>query len=124
MFAGSAEGDIVKQHAVLTDFSGFADHDSRSMIDKEAFADGRAGMNFHPGQKMPDFGNQARDKRNTKLIQRMNDAMNHYRVESGIQQKLDIFRRRIIAINGPDIFFYSGKNHIYIDTYRSRRPLG
>ena len=44
--AGTAERDaLVKQH-VVADLRGLADHHARAVIDEEAAADGRAGMDL------------------------------------------------------------------------------
>ena len=56
LFAGSAQRDSLVEGDVVADDGGFADYGAHAMVDEEAAADFRAGMNF-------DSGEQARDLR-------------------------------------------------------------
>src|ERR1051326_6537100 len=56
--AGAAQGDLmVQQHIVAYD-RGFADDHSVAMIDKEAAADGRSGMDLDAGKKTAELRDQ------------------------------------------------------------------
>ena len=51
MFAGSAQGDIMKQHAVVPDNRRFTDHNSGAMIDKEPPTNRRPRVYLQPGEE-------------------------------------------------------------------------
>ncbi len=117
MFSRAAQRHIMKQDTIVADFGRLTDDHPGAMIDKKSLADGRPRMNLHPGEKFRNLRKQARQKRNFNPVHEVPEAMEKYRMKTGVQKKLDIFRRRIVAINRLDIFDNASENHIYI-TYR------
>ena len=57
---GAAERHAVIQGDVVADLGGLADHDAGAVVDEEAPADARAGMNVDIGQRARQEGQQAR----------------------------------------------------------------
>ena len=54
--AGTPERHPLVQQYVVTDDTRLADDDSHAMVDEEALADGRAGMDLDPGHQPRQVG--------------------------------------------------------------------
>ena len=61
---------------MIADVASFADHHSRSVINKKRFTDCRAWMNIDSGLLVCPFGHHARDKWNGEMNQLMRDTIN------------------------------------------------
>ena len=59
----SAERNALIHFDVISDYSGFADDDSRAMVDEKSFADFRAGVNVDAGFVVRPFGHNSRNQR-------------------------------------------------------------
>jgi len=103
----------MKKNAIFAYFGRFADYDTGPMVDEKALPDIRAGVNFNAGEETGYLRYQAGYKRNPDVIQGVNQAMDQNSLKAGIQNKFDILYGRVIAIDGPDIFNYCPKYHIY-----------
>lgn len=106
VFAGTAERDVVKKHAVSADDSRFANHHTHSVVDKKTWADPRARMNLQSRQKAIDLRKQARDKRDSQLPKQMDEPVKCNRMEPRIQQELNIPAGRIVSIGRLNVFKY------------------
>lgn len=51
VFPSASQSTPMKKDHIISDFGSLADHDAHPMIDEDALADGRAGMDFYPGKK-------------------------------------------------------------------------
>ena len=65
---------LIQAHAGADD-RGFADNDAGAMVDEEARADRRAGVDVDPSTLVGELGNHARDDRRTQIVQLVRDTM-------------------------------------------------
>src|SRR5258708_1456074 len=56
------------------------------MIDEEAAADGRSGVDLDAGEESAELGNEARQDGNTGEVQPVSEPMEQDRVEAGVTQ--------------------------------------
>src|SRR5437763_16887350 len=74
--ARCAQRHLVIEHDVIADLRSFTHHYARAMIDEKALADLRTRVNFDaPRYKTRELRDQARYKRDMRLVERVSDAM-------------------------------------------------
>ena len=82
--AGSSERASVIENDVVADFCGFSDNDTHAVINKNAFADGCAGMNFHARPVSRDLRKNASEEMPVVFIQLMRESVDDERVKTGV----------------------------------------
>ena len=83
-FTSTAEGDALINQRVVTDDGGFTNDDTHTVINKGAFAESSAGVNFNAGKEASEMGNEAWQEGNTPTVQPMGEPMGGDRVEAGV----------------------------------------
>jgi len=86
-FAGAAESDSLVEEDIVADFGGFADDDAHAVIDEEAAANARAGVDFDAGEEAADLGEDAGEEGYSPAIELMGKAVNEDCVEAGVAQE-------------------------------------
>ena len=97
---------LVQAHS-LADHAGLADDDAGTVVDEEAAADLRPGMDIDAGERMGDLADGAREEPGAELVQRVRQPMVDDRRHSGIdQQDLGVAGRGGIAgIGGAEVAY-------------------
>ena len=83
---GAAEGHPMIERAIIADLGGFADHDAHAVIDEQAAADARPGVDLDPGQYPPDMRHEAAGQIPAVLPQPMREAIIEQSLKPGIAQ--------------------------------------
>ena len=101
VFARATESYALIDQHIVADFSGLTNDHAHAVIDEEAAANLRTGMDLDPGEEPADLGDDARDERHARTIQPVGEPVRQNRVESWIaQDDLDrAFRSGIFAKN-------------------------
>jgi len=107
VLAGTTQRDVVKHDTIDTDPGRLADYDTGSVVAEIPFADLCPGMDFKSGQETADLRKHARQERNSKIPEKVDEAMHGNRLKPGVKQELEVPAGRVVAIDGFDIF-YSG----------------
>src|SRR6202011_1424599 len=99
--ARRAQRNLVIEHDFIADLRGFADHNTRAVIDEKALADLRAGVNFDAArQKTCELRDQAWHKRDMRFVKRVGDVMVKNSPQPLIEQRLeDIATGRVFLKN-------------------------
>ena len=120
----TAQGHAVVQHHVVTNLSGLTNHNAHAMIDKEAAANGRAGVNLHTGQKTRKLRKGTSQRLRLILLpELMGQTVNPNGVHTRIvQRNLDsAARSRIVLADVLNIFTQTrNKTHGFPFPHRSR----
>ena len=74
------------ERAIIADLGGFADHDAHAVIDEQAAADARPGVDLDPGQYPPDMRHEAAGQIPAVLPQPMREAIIEQSLKPGIAQ--------------------------------------
>ena len=80
----AAEGDSLINRSFVAHFGGFADHDAESVINEYPPANGRARVNFYPGEYPRKIRSETSDPLEAMRPAPMRDAVQHDRMQSGI----------------------------------------
>ncbi len=105
VFTGAAEGDVVKNNAVVADFGGFADDDAHAVIDKKSLADFGTGMDFNAGEEAGNLGDEAREETEADFVKRMCEI---FVKDDGVEARIkDRFKSA-----GGGIVFLDGTNFL------------
>jgi hypothetical protein len=104
---GAPERHSLIQRDVDADLGGFADDDPHPMVDEEAFADDRRGVDLDPGHSARNRRDRTRDDRHTGAVQSMRHAVGEDRVHAWPGGE-DLERpnppgRRIAAVCGGNV---------------------
>lgn len=110
MLASAAESHVVKHYAVGPDQGGFTDDHAGSVVAEIPFADGRAGVDFKPGQESADLRKEPRDEGNSESPKQVNEPVERDRLETGIDQEFEVAAGGVVPIAGLDIFYYGNHN--------------
>ena len=96
---------MIKRH-VITDLGGLADHHPHAVIDEEAPADARAGMDLDARQPPRNVGSEARQPLEVPAPQPVRHPMNQAGVESGVagDDLPGSTGRRVPIEHAPDVF--------------------
>ena len=82
--ADGTEGDTLVKGHMVGDHAGLSNHHACAMIDEEAWADPRPGMNMIAGAAMGPFCHHAWDQRDAERMQTVGESINRDRLEAGI----------------------------------------
>ena len=104
VLARPTERDIVEYHAVLSDDGCLTNDHTHAVVDKKAGTDCGAGVYLQTGHEAVDLGEQSWQERDTQFVYEVDEAMSHYRPETGVQEYLQVAGGRIVAINRFGVF--------------------
>ena len=115
LLTGTAQRYPVVQHNIIPDFCGFPDNNACAVVNKEALADGCAGVNLNPCQKTRQLWHKACRHQQTLFIQAVRNAMVYHCPEAGVKQYLNrTFKRRVFFFYHCNRFFPKFLQHIKI----------
>jgi hypothetical protein len=109
---------LVKCH-VVADLGRLADHHPEAVVDDEAPADGRPGMDFDAGGEPPDLRDDARQQEQTPLPQRVAQPEQQQRMQARVAQH-DLQARSgggVASHEGIDVFAKMLENHVSFDIF-------
>ena len=86
----------------LTDDAGFADHDSRSVVDEETFTNGSPGMDIDAGRAVGRFGDHPRDDRHIDSVKFVRQAVVCDRCDPRVAKD------HLVGIGGRGVPFIGG----------------
>src|SRR5260221_536961 len=87
--AGSAQSHLVIEHHVIADLCRLTDHNAGSVIDEKAFPNLCPGMDLDAScNETGKLRNQAWQKRDTRLVKSVSDAMIEDRPQPLVEQRL------------------------------------
>ena len=93
---GAAERDMLVDGDVVADLGGLADH-AEAVVEEEALADLRAGMDVDRGQEAREMIDQPREEIEPPLPQPVREAVQSKRPDARIEQHVPARTRRRIA---------------------------
>ena len=95
-----SQGHSLIELYVVADQRGLADHDAGAVVDDHRMAQRRAWMNVDAGPLVSPLGQDARQDRDSQLVEAMGDSMDGDGQEPGIGQDdlVDAFRRGIAPL--------------------------
>ena len=97
--ARPAERDALVQRDVVTDLRRLADHDPHAVIDEDAPADRRRGVDVDAGQEAAQVADDPRRELDAATPEPVRHAIQHERVHAGIRQHhLEARTRRGVAL--------------------------
>ena len=91
----TAEGHALIQRHIPTDDSGFANDDTRPVIDEKPAPDGGARVNLDASEQARELHDEPRRKFQFHAPQRIGDAIGQHHLETGVQE-----HRRQLATGG------------------------
>ena len=101
--------------AIITDHGSFTNHDTKSVIDKNATTNLCAGMDFDAGQDSAKMRNQSTKPVQPYLPKPVGQAVRHQSVQARIARDDFKFaaRCRIAFQNAVDVFAYFFKHNVH-----------
>ena len=97
---GAQGHGLVNPHALAND-GGFTNHDARPVVDEEAAANLRAGVDVDTGGRVGNFGTDARQQRQTRTVQVVRQTVMNHRQNPRIAQQHFVHTARCrIAVIG------------------------
>src|SRR5579859_6759559 len=87
LFSRASQSHTLVEGHIVADDTGLADHDPHAVVDEEAAADLRPGMNFNSGQQARDLRKPASKEKETVVPQPMIDAVEPNRMQAGVAEK-------------------------------------
>ena len=104
--ACAAQRDALIDRAVVTDFRSLADHHAKTVIDKYASTDFRAGMDFDPCQHTTQMRNETTQPIKVCGPQAMRQTMRHEGVQAGIaREHLEFAARCGVSLENAGYIF-------------------
>src|SRR5690349_24994792 len=86
LFSRATESHALIEGHIVADDAGLANHDAHAVIDEEAAANLRGGMNFNSGEQARDLRKPAPEEKETVVPQPMIDAVEPDRVQAGVAE--------------------------------------
>ena len=113
VLAGAPQGDAVVDQAVVPHLGGFADDDAHAVVDDQAAADFRAGMDLNAGPEPAPLGYQTGQEFQPAAVQKMGQPVVKGGVHAGIEQKnlKPAACRRVPGLVGPQSLAQSGHEY-------------
>ncbi len=78
-FAGAAKGDSLVEGHIAANNGGFANHHAHGMVDEQATAQERTGVNIHASKKTSKLRKQPSQETHLGAPEKVRDAVNPYR---------------------------------------------
>ena len=103
--AGAAERHPLVDHHIRANFGSLADNHSHAVVDEEARADRRSGVNFDACQKPRDVHDPARNERHPAPLEGAGEAMREPRVKARVEEHhlRHAAGRRVARHRRPDV---------------------
>ncbi len=106
LFAGSSQGHALVQGHIIADYSGLANHDTHTVINKQAAPNFRAGVDLYACNETCQLRIEARQETKTVLPKPVAEMMAPHRVQAGVAEQDFEIRpcRRVALEDACDVF--------------------